>query len=178
MLSSGKAFVDLSSWRKVGVSGAEALSWLDELVSAPVADLGPGLGLPAVRLRSAETTLTSFAIAVAGGNILLIQEPTQSLFVMDLLLGEMKGSDVALDDRTMELALFAFPGRKVAPNAPGTAFYAPSCLGMGIDLVSMMDDRRFVLRSLEKAFTLADHEAVQSWRAASRARVAGDEDVR
>jgi len=174
MLSSGRAFADLSSWRKVDVSGTEALTWLNELVAERVTGLVPGQGLPAVSLRSTQGPLASFTIAVAGGNVLLIQEPSQSCFVMDLLSGEVEGSDVVLDDRTEDLALFAFPGRAVAPNAPGTAFYVPSCLGTGIDLVSLMEDRRFVLASLEKAFTLAGREDVESWRAASGEGATGD----
>jgi folate-binding Fe-S cluster repair protein YgfZ len=166
MLSSGKAFADLSSWRKVDVSGTEALSWLEQLVSVRVTDLAPGQGLVAV-MRSNQSVLAKITIAVAGGNVLLIQEPSQSCFIMDLLSARVEGSDVVLDDRTEDLALFAFPGRAVAPNAPGTAFYAPSCLGVGIDLISLMADRRFVLSSLEKAFTLAGPEDLETWRVAS-----------
>ena len=39
-LASGKAFVDLSSWTKVGVSGADASTWLNDLVSADISALG------------------------------------------------------------------------------------------------------------------------------------------
>lgn len=172
-LSSSRGFADLSSWRKVDVSGTQALSWLSELIAEKVTGLVPGQGLPA-SLRSTQGPLASFTIAVAGGNVLLIQEPSQPYFVMDLLSGEVEGSDVVLDDRTEELALFAFPGRAVAPNAPGTAFYAPSCLGVGIDLVSLMEDRHFVLASLERAFTLVGQEDVETWRAATGEAGTGD----
>ena len=41
-LTEGRVFVDLSYWRKVAVTGGDAVEWLNDLVSADVADLLPG----------------------------------------------------------------------------------------------------------------------------------------
>ena len=40
-LEAGRAFVDLSSWRKVGIGGGDALTWLNDLVSANIDGLTP-----------------------------------------------------------------------------------------------------------------------------------------
>ncbi|HEU4488924.1 MAG TPA: hypothetical protein VFS38_06515 [Actinomycetota bacterium] len=163
-LSSGKAFADLSGWTKLSVSGAEALRWLDSLCSVSVAELAPGRAIPDVPLAREGRSLGTFAIAIAGASVLLIQEPARSSSTLGLLSADARAWDVDVEDRTENLALVSFPGREMAPNAPGTAFYAPSCLGTGVDLVALSEDRRFVLSSLAKAFSLASPQELESWR--------------
>lgn len=163
-ISSGKAFADLSGWTKLSVSGAEALTWLDGLCPVSVAELAPGQAIPDVPLAREGGSLGTFAIAIAGASVLLIQEPSRSSSTRGLLSADARVWDVEVEDRTEDLALFAFPGREMAPNAPGTAFYAPSCLGTGVDLVALSEDRRFVLSSLKKAFKLVSPQELESWR--------------
>ena len=163
-LSSGKAFADLSEWTKLSLSGAEALTWLDGICPDSVVELAPGKAIPDVPLAREGRSLGTFAIAIAGASILLIQEPSRSSSTRGLLSADARAWDVEVEDRTEDLALFAFPGRVMAPNAPGTAFYAPSCLGKGVDLVALNEDRRFVLSSLRKAFALASPQELESWR--------------
>lgn len=165
-LFSGKAFADLSSWRKVGVSGTEALTWLSDLVSAEVADLAPGQALPHVALSSAGGMHAEFTVSVAGAEVLVIQDPAHP-HPMSELLGPLVGSaDVILDDRSDDLALFAWPGRTVPPSAPGTVYCAPSCLGAGVDVVGLAADHRLLLASFKRAFTQASDAELATWRRA------------
>ena len=161
LVSSGTAFFDLSSWPKLGVSGGDALLWLANLLSDDVADLGPG--------RALHSTMSSdgrpggeVTVAVVGGHVLLVQDPDQEHSILDLVAEQE--AEVELDDRTDDLALFAFPGRSVPPNAPGCAFSVPSCLGTGIDVFAMAEDRNHRLSLFSKVYTLAGDEELRIWR--------------
>jgi folate-binding protein YgfZ len=72
-----------------------------------------------------------------------------------------------LHDRTGEFAVFAFPGRTEAPDAPGTTHSAPSCLGPGVDLLAPADDYDVVLRSLSEPYAHAGNEEVEAWYVAA-----------
>ncbi|HXF56505.1 MAG TPA: hypothetical protein VNO34_02825 [Actinomycetota bacterium] len=163
LLAAGKAFVDLSSWRKVGVSGTEALSWLQDLVTADLRDLAPGRARQALLLSPTGRVRAAFTVAVPGGSVLLLQDPAQPS-VGDLLAPYVLSSDVRLDDRTEELALFAFPGLEAEPSAPGTAASSPSCLGAGVDLLALAEDHDSLLASLSRAYRLAGPEDLEVWR--------------
>jgi folate-binding protein YgfZ len=163
-LASGSAFADLSSWRKVSVSGADALSWLNDLVSADVSDLAPGRARRSLVLAPTGYIQAEFTVAVAGGLMLLLQDPIQDRSVEGLLSPYVLSSDVELADRTDDLALFALPGRRFSPDTAGTAFFAPSCLSAGVDLLAMVEDRDAVVHSLEKVFTAATADDVERWR--------------
>jgi glycine cleavage system aminomethyltransferase T len=162
MLSSGRAFVDLSSWRKVDVSGTDALSWLSHLGSADVTDLAPGRARPTL-IWSQEGIGAEITVALAGPNVLVIQDPDQPEPVLDVV-NELVGSyEVSLEDRTDALALFSFPGATAAPDVAGTAFSAPSCLGAGVDVFALSDDHEYLLGSLQRGFTLAALDDVRAW---------------
>jgi folate-binding protein YgfZ len=76
-------------------------------------------------------------------------------------------SDVNLEDRTSELAVFAFPGRLDAPGLAGTIHWAPSCLGTGVDVVAAGEGRDVLLRSLSQLYTHAGNEELEAWRVAA-----------
>src|SRR2546426_4417793 len=84
-LGSGQAFADLSFWRKVAVSGSDALAWLNSLVSADLSDLAPGrarqslLPSPTGRIRAV------FTVVQFGQTVLLLQDPQQPKPVDKLL---------------------------------------------------------------------------------------------
>ena len=165
-LMSGRAFADLSSWRKVAVSGGEALEWLNDLASADISDLGPGRARRSLLLSPTGRIRAEFTVAVPGGNLLLIQDPAQPTAIDALLEPYVLSSDVQLEDRTGDLALYAFPGRS-SPDSPGTAVSTPSCTGAGADLIALAEDHDFLLRSLSTAYTLAGSEALEAWRIAA-----------
>jgi tRNA-modifying protein YgfZ len=166
-LASGEAFADLSYWRKVGVSGGDALEWLDDLVTADLSDLTTGQARHALFLSPTGGVRASFTVSVLDGNVLLIQDPMQPAPIQQLLEPYMLSSEVTLDDRTSELAVFAFPGRRDAPGLAGTVHWAPSCLGPGADLVAAGEGRDVLLRSLSQVYSHAGNEDVEAWRVAA-----------
>jgi folate-binding protein YgfZ len=167
LLRSGKAFADLSYWRQVAVSGSDAMEWLDDLVTADLADLTPGRARHALFLTPTGGVRASITVTVPDGSFLLVQDPTQPRPIQELLEPYILSSDVALQDRTGGLAIFAFPGLTEAPEKPGTAQSAPSCLGEGVDLIAPEKDRDSLLRSLSEPYVHAGNEEVEAWRVAA-----------
>jgi folate-binding protein YgfZ len=166
-LAEGRAFADLSFWRKIGVSGADALEWLNDLVSADLSDLAPGLARQALLLSPTGRVRAEFTVTVPDGNLILLQDPIQPRSIGDLLSPYVLSSHVELEDRTDDVALFAFPGRTTAPDLAGTTYSSPSCLGIGVDLISMTEDHDRILGSLARAFTPIGNEEVEAWRIAA-----------
>jgi hypothetical protein len=168
LLAAGTAFFDLSSWRKIAVSGSDAPGWLNDLVSADISGLAPGHARRSLLLSPNGRVRAEFTIARPGGDLFLLQDPVQPTSIQALLAPYVLSSDVALEDRTAELALFAFPGRTATPGTPGTTFSAPSCTGMGgVDLLAPVEDHDAVETSLSKGFQLAEPEAHDAWRTAA-----------
>jgi folate-binding protein YgfZ len=166
-LRSGEAFADVSYWRKVGVSGPDALAWLDDLVTADVSRLTPGHARPALFLAPTGGVRASFTVSLVDGDILLIQDPMQPAPIQQLLERYVLSSGVSLEDRTSALALFAFPGRAQGPALAGTAESAPSCLGTGVDIVASAEGYEVLLRSLSERFAHAGDEDLEAWRVAA-----------
>ena len=163
-IAAGKAFAELSSLRKVGATGLETLDWLDELVTGDVASLGPGRSVHCLLLDDSGGLRAQVTVAVAGSAVLVLQDRAQLRSVMDLLSLYTEGSDVELEDRSDALSIFAFPGRKAAPDLGGTAYYSPSALGPGADLVCMPEDQSRLGASLTKSFALATPDDLEAWR--------------
>jgi folate-binding protein YgfZ len=140
-----RGFVDLSSWRKLWVEGADADGWLNDLVSADVSALAPGRARRSLLLSPTGRIRADFTASRWKDGWLLVQDPVQPMAVADLLEPYVLSSDVRLMDRTGDLALIAVPGeRRLSGSLPldpathpgsGTAGYSPSVLGPGIDLV-------------------------------------------
>ena len=162
-LGSGQAFADLSFWRKVAVSGSDALAWLDSLVSADLSDLAPGRARQSLLLSPTGRIRAAFTVVQFGQTVLLLQDPKQPKPVDKLLATYVLSSDVALEDRTESVALFAFPGRPRAPDVPGAIASAPSCLGIGIDLLVPSEGHDSVQASLRN-YAHVGNEAVEAWR--------------
>ncbi len=164
LLAQGKAFVDLSYWRKVAVTGADALTWLNDLVSSDISDLVPGRAKQALLLSPTGRIRAMFTAAVPEQTIVLLQDPSQPSPVDDILSRYVLSSDVQLVDRTDELGLFAFPGLTVPPDVPGAAFSAPSCLGDGVDLISQGEGHDRLAAALSGTFRAAGGEEMERWR--------------
>src|SRR5207249_4737811 len=135
--------------RKVGLSGADARTWLNDLVSADIADLVPGRARRALLLSPTGRVRAEFTVALSGGMLVLLQDPAQPRSIEDLLSPYVLSSDVDLDDRTDELAVFAFPDGGTSVDLEGTTYSAPSCLGSGVDLITSGEDHDRVLSSLD-----------------------------
>lgn len=133
-LRGGRARADLSAWRKVEITGADARRWLDDIVTADLSGLGPGQAVPSLLLSPTGRIRAAFTVADLGGRALLVQDPIQPTSAEQLLRPYVLSSDVHLVDRTSDLPLVAFPGG--APDVEGWFRYAPSALGTGADLAS------------------------------------------
>jgi glycine cleavage system aminomethyltransferase T len=171
-LALGEAFADLTDMRKVSISGGDAVGWLDRLLSADLSDIAPGRAKRALLLCDAGGIRSDITVTVPGGTVVLLQDPLQS-HVQDALAPHL-GGDVEMEDRSDDLALFAFPGR-APPDTPGTALSTPSCLGVGVDLFAMAREHDTLSRSLGTVLRPVSPIELEAWRIASgRPRVGVD----
>jgi folate-binding protein YgfZ len=166
-LRAGEAFVDLSFWRKFAVTGSDAFEWLNDLVSADLSGLEPNQARRALLLTPTGRIRAEFTVTLQGGqDLLIVQDPAQPFAVDALLERYVLSSDVALEDRTPALALFAFPGRSEPPPEPvGPArdWTAPSAVGRGLDLHAPAERHDEVLGTLSTRFELAGNEDLERW---------------
>jgi folate-binding protein YgfZ len=160
-LRDGRAFVDLSDWRKILVHGTEAEAWLNDLLSAELAGLGVGAARRSLLLSPTGRIRADLTVARLAGGFLLVQDPRQPSAVHELLAPYVLSSDVRLDDRTEDLALLACPGAD-PPSIEGAERYRPSALGEGVDVLAPREFRENV--RAEITLTEAGPEAVEAWR--------------
>jgi folate-binding protein YgfZ len=167
------AFVDLSSWRKVAVSGADAWTWLNDLVSADVGDLRPGGARRSLLLSPTGRIRAEFTVAAQQDAALLLQDPEQTASVLDLLARYVLSSDVRLGDRSEMLALVAVPGAAaeavgdVVASVPGATVSSPSCIGAGVDLIAPAGAREAVIEAASRSLAQIDDAALETWRVTS-----------
>jgi tRNA-modifying protein YgfZ len=133
-LRDGRAFADLSAWRKVRVTGGQARSWLGDLVTCDVVSLAPGGSRRSLLLTPTGRIRADFSVACDDEGFLLLQAPDQPDHVGLLLSPYLLSSDVGIEDATNALSLFAVLGSAAAEvGHPG---YTPSVAGGGIDLAT------------------------------------------
>lgn len=163
-LAGGRAYADLSGWRKVAVTGADALEWLNDLISADVSRLATGRSVRSLLLSPTGRVRAEFMVSLPEDDLLLIQDPSQRS-ILDLLQRYTLSSEVDLADRSAELALIALPNHTEIPaNAPAMSI-TPSCLGRpGVDLVAPAYEHGRVLASLAGSLSQATEEDVDAWR--------------
>lgn len=166
-VASGRAFADLSGWRKVAVSGSDSIGWLNDLISADISDLGVGEARRSLLLSPTGQIRAEFTVAKPGGDLLLLQDPAQPVGVDSLLSPYVLSADVRMVDRSTELSLFAFPRRAGSPNAPGTMSSVPSCTGTGVDVIALADNHDMLLRAFSVSYTLIDAADLEAWRIAA-----------
>jgi folate-binding protein YgfZ len=129
-----RAFADLSSYRKVRVTGSDARAWLHDLVTTDVASLETGRSRRSLLLTPTGHIRADFSVGCDPDGFLLLQPPDQPDHIGLLLSKYTLSSDVSLHDATNELALFAVPGHAAARiGRPGIT---PSVLGRGVDVVT------------------------------------------
>ena len=163
-LQRGRAFADLSSYRKVTVSGAEAGGWLNDLVTAGVASLPSGHARRSLLLTPTGRIRADFTVARVGDEFQLLQDERQPAAIADLLSPYVLSSDVEIQDVTAERALVAIPGAGgEALGRPGTR---PSVLGSGIDLIADSGEpaRRLTKMLTKELLVEVSAEALEIWR--------------
>ncbi|HEX2266939.1 MAG TPA: hypothetical protein VHI97_01890, partial [Actinomycetota bacterium] len=76
-LLTGRAFVDLSSWRKIAVTGSDAFRWLNDLVSADLTGLRSGQARRSLLLSPTGQVRADFTVLAYPEGLLLLQDPAQ-----------------------------------------------------------------------------------------------------
>src|SRR5436309_6107929 len=84
-LDDERAFVDLRSFRKIRVSGADATSWLHDLVTANVAGLEEGGSARSLLLSPAGRVRADFQVTRDTDGFLLFQDDAQPESIAGLL---------------------------------------------------------------------------------------------
>jgi folate-binding protein YgfZ len=167
-LRSGRAFADLSGWRKVLVSGPDARTWLNDLLSADLADLAEGATRRSLLLSPTGRIRADVTVAETARGPLLLQDPIQPAFIDRLLGPYVLSSDVDLVDVTENLALLAVSGPGVPPGTPDlpAEVLRPSCLGAGADLLldALDADGLPEIRGALGDLTEAGPDALEAWR--------------
>ncbi|HWC32525.1 MAG TPA: hypothetical protein VG709_05290 [Actinomycetota bacterium] len=160
-LSTGRAFCELRGWWTTVVTGADARSWLGDLVTAAVETLAHGDAVRSLLLSPTGRMRADFTIAAVAGGFLLVQDPIQPARLEALLAPYVLSSDVSLEDRSEELAVFAFPGH--APRSDKGERYTPSALGAGTDVVVNGSEAHH-LRDAVANLLEVDLDGVETWR--------------
>jgi len=164
-LRSGRAYADLSGWRKVLVSGPDARTWLNDLLSADLSDLAEGATRRSLLLTPTGRIRADVTVAATARGLVLLQDPIQPAAVDELLGPYVLSSDVDLEDVTEDLALLALPGSSAPPATPNVPadVLRPSCLGPGADLL-VATDRRPELRNTLSDLIEAGPDALEARR--------------
>jgi len=159
-----RAFVDLSSWRKVRVSGSDAREWLDDLLTAEVRSLAPGHAKRTLLLTPTGRVRADLYVIAGDDDLLLMQAADQPEHVGLLLNPFTLSSAVLLEDATADLSLFAVPGR--AASLVGHPGSIPSVLGPGVDVVAGAGKPswRVIDAFTQAGLVEAGPEAVEAWR--------------
>ncbi|MDP9341164.1 MAG: hypothetical protein M3Q23_03435 [Actinomycetota bacterium] len=162
-LEEGRGFVDLSSWRKVLLSGRDAVAWLNDLVTSRVDDLRPHLSRRALLLDRTGHVRADIAVAGMDDGLLLVQDPVQPHPIDQLLDRYVLSSDVRLTDRSEDVAIVAEPGAGAVAFDGSAPAWGPSVVGSGFDRIL---DRAALPDHLARmqAFTAASLEDLEVWR--------------
>ena len=163
-LLTGRAFVDLSDYRKVRVHGGDAVAWLHDLLTADIAGLRPGSSCRSLLLTPTGRIRADVQVLRRDDDVVLTQAPDQPDHIGLLLGPYVLSSDVFLEDATGDLALFAVPD--AAASTIGLPGFEPSSLGPGLDLLAAQGKPAWrVEDALVKAALLeASAASAEAWR--------------
>ncbi len=109
-LAQGRAALDLSGYRAVQVTGADARRWLGDLITTDVASLRPGQARRSLLLDPTGHIRADLQVACADEGFWLFQEPRAGADVGVTLAPYVLSSDVELHDRSATRHLMALPG--------------------------------------------------------------------
>ncbi len=146
------------------MTGNDAFAWLNDLVSADLTGLGTGQSRRSLLLSPTGQVRADFTVLALDPGFLLLQDPAQPNPIDALLERYVLSSDVALEDRTEEMALFAIPNRSEPPDLVGADFSTPSCLGDGVDALVPMARHADVATALTQTLLRAGMDDVEVWR--------------
>jgi folate-binding protein YgfZ len=162
-LEEERAFADRSSVRKLQIEGDDARSWLNDLLTAGLAELAEGHARRSLLLSPTGHIRADVHVVATADGFLLLQDPEQPRAIGELLAPYVLSSAVTLTDRTAELSLYAVPG--AAAERLGVAGSRPSVLGDGQDLLTTPDDAARIESILtNQQLTQVGEEALEVWR--------------
>jgi folate-binding protein YgfZ len=163
-LLTGRAFVDLSDYRKVRVHGEDAIGWLNDLLTADVAGLAPGSSCRALLLTPTGRIRADVQVLRRDGDVVLTQAPSQPDHIGLLLGPYVLSSAVSLEDATGDLALFAVPDAAAA--SIGLPAFEPSSLGPGLDLLAAQGKPAWRVQDalVKAALVEASAPSAEAWR--------------
>ena len=161
-LRENRAFADLSDWGKTLVRGSDAGTWLNDLLTADLANLPRGTSRPALLLSPTGRIRATVTVGSIDEGLILVQDPEQPSAVGTLLAPYILSSDVELIDVSGSRSLLAFPGRELR-GISGTDSYRPSCLGPGADLV-VKESRDVAASEILDGLVRAGPESREVWR--------------
>jgi tRNA-modifying protein YgfZ len=164
-LQEERAFLDRSAWRKVRVTGGDAVTWLGDLLSADIAGLEPGRGCRSLLLTPTGRIRADVQVARRDDDLFLLQAPEQPEHIGLALSTYVLSADVSLEDRTNDLALFTVPG--LAASLVGIhGATQPSSVGPGIDVLvdAGKPAWRFVEACIAAGLEEARGDAYEVWR--------------
>ncbi|MEO8293215.1 MAG: hypothetical protein ABI635_08750 [Actinomycetota bacterium] len=133
VLDEDRAFADRSADRKLRVEGADAETWLHDLLTADVAGIPPGLGRRSLLLSPTGRIRADVVVMRLAAGFVLVQDVLQPTDIGDLLAPYVLSAAVTLTDATDDLALYVVP-EKVAGTLPWP-MSRPSVVGEGSDLL-------------------------------------------
>jgi folate-binding protein YgfZ len=164
-LESGRAFVDLTVWRKVRVRGRDASAWLNDLLSAELGGLTRGSGRGSLLLSPTGRVRAEVSVIAVEDGFLLLQDPEQDVSIGEALEPYVLSSDVTIEDATDIVGLLAFPGTAAPPAGALGQRVTPSVLGPGVDLLLPAAKLEAATDAARAAgLTEAGSEAVETWR--------------
>jgi folate-binding protein YgfZ len=166
-IEAGRARVDLSALRVIGVSGSDARTWLNDLITTDVASLETGQARRSLLLTPTGRIRADFSVGCAGEGFLLLQSQDQPDHIGRLLSPYVLSSAVALVDRTEDVRVVCV----IAPDdvAPTTAIgvgitLAPSVIGIGVDIVTSPTSPDPRLPPIAAGLTEVSSNAIDIWR--------------
>ena len=164
-LEEERAFLDRSAWRKVRVTGGDAVTWLGDLLTADIAGLEPGRGCRSLLLTPTGRIRADLQVARRDDDLFLLQAPEQPEHIGLALSTYVLSADVSLEDRTNDLALFTVPGRAASVVGIHGAT-EPSSVGPGIDVLvdAGKPAWRFVEACIAAGLSEAGGDAEEVWR--------------
>jgi folate-binding protein YgfZ len=164
-LEEERAFLDRSAWRKVRVTGGDAVTWLGDLLAADIAGLEPGRGCRSLLLTPTGRIRADVQVARRDDDLFLLQAPEQPEHIGLALNTYVLSADVSLEDRTNDLALFTVPGRAASLVGIHGAT-EPSSVGPGIDVLvdAGKPAWRFVEACIAAGLDEAGGDAYEVWR--------------
>jgi folate-binding protein YgfZ len=172
--TAGAALLDQSDRGKLALSGADAVEFLDSLLSQDIAAIAPGAGADATLLTPKGRLLAEVRVLRTDEELLLDCERIGLQALFDALMKFRIGYRVELHKRTLESALFSLVGPRVdellqrPPPAEEFAHVASEVDGrtvrllrsrFGVDLLCDSVDRDHVHGALEAAGAVAISQA-------------------